>query len=47
MDGKKWTLWEGPVGWNYIAYLADVPVTSAKDLDLMGLLKDFMNRGVS
>ena len=45
IDGKNWTLWEGPIGWNYIAYLADDPVTSVKDLDLMNFLKDSMSRG--
>jgi cellulose 1,4-beta-cellobiosidase len=40
LAGKTWTLWEGPVGWNYIAYLADVPVTQVTGLDLMAFIQD-------
>ncbi|MGH7738753.1 MAG: GH12 family glycosyl hydrolase domain-containing protein, partial [bacterium] len=45
LDGKSWTLWEGPIGWNYIAYLADQPVTSVKHLNLMAFVKDSVTRG--
>lgn len=45
VDGMGWTLWEGPIGWNYIAYLADKPVNSVKDLDLMGFINDCLSRG--
>jgi len=45
LDGMGWTLWEGNVGWNYIAYLADKPVDSVKNLDLMAFIKDDLSRG--
>ena len=43
--GMDWTLWEGNVGWNYIAYLADKPVDSVTGLDLKAFIKDDLARG--
>jgi hypothetical protein len=45
INGMSWTLWEGPIGWNYIAYLADKPVDSVKDFDLTAFINDCMTRG--
>jgi cellulose 1,4-beta-cellobiosidase len=45
IDGRGWTLWEGNIGWNYIAYLADKPVDSVAGLDLNAFIKDDLARG--
>lgn len=45
IDGMGWTLWEGNIGWNYIAYLADKTVDSVDSLDLMAFLNDSLSRG--
>lgn len=45
LNGRDWTLWEGNVGWNYIAYLADKPVDSVSGFDLMAFIQDDLRRG--
>ncbi|HVM32974.1 MAG TPA: glycoside hydrolase [bacterium] len=45
LGGKSWTLWEGNIGWNYIAYLADQPVTAVKALDILAFTRDAAARG--
>jgi hypothetical protein len=45
IDGYNWDLWEGPVGWNYIAYLANPPITSFNDADILAFINDSVSRG--
>ncbi len=44
IDGMGWTLWEGNIGWNYIAYLADKTMDSVSALDVTAFIKDSLSR---
>jgi hypothetical protein len=42
----NWDVYEGPVGWNYIAFLADTPnVTSFNDVDILAFINYCVAQG--
>ncbi|HUO57373.1 MAG TPA: hypothetical protein VMV05_04260, partial [bacterium] len=45
IDGATWNVNEGPVGWNYIAYLANNPVTQFDNMDILAFINDSVSRG--
>ena len=45
IDGHSWNVYEGPVGWNYIAYLAVTPFTSFDDANILAFISDSEARG--
>ncbi|HJT24629.1 MAG TPA: hypothetical protein VJ873_08625, partial [bacterium] len=45
IDGMSFTLWEGNIGWNYIAYLANSKTTSVSNLNILNFIKDSVSRG--
>ncbi len=45
INGQSWNINEGYVGWNYIAYMANSPITQFNNENLLAFFQDSVTRG--